>query len=157
MTRGRIPQEGSINRNQPTVEWVEVENVPYTSQKGKPKIAPTRIAMVDGEPTEVEWTTDALQWWKVVSTMPHCVLWTPSEWQFAKATMVLADNAFRGDTRAFGELRQREAKLGTTREARQALRIRYIEPTPIKDASDIPTEPVVDDRKSRKSRLLGSE
>src|SRR5690606_31874206 len=107
-------------------------NVPYTSQKGKPKLTPTRTIMIDGEEVDAPWTDEAVQWWKVISTMPHCVLWTPSEWQFAKSTLYLADSAFRGDTRAFGELRQREAKLGTTREARNALRIRYVEPTPIK-------------------------
>lgn len=161
MTRGRTPQEGSINRNPLSIEWAEVENTPYTSQKGKPKIPGYRTIIVDGEPVDVEWQEESIQWWKAVSTMPHCSLWTPAEWQFAKATLYLADSAFRGDTRAFGELRQREAKMGTTREARNNLRIRYVEPSPIKNAEEFEEATGVsvtnEERKSRRQRLLNKE
>ena len=68
------------------------------------------------------------QWWDTVSTMPHCVLWSPADWMFALTTATVADAAFCGISSAATELRNREKVLGTTVEYRRDLRIRYVDP-----------------------------
>lgn len=59
--------------------------------------------------------------------MPHCRLWTESDWEFALETAMVADALFYGRTSAATELRQREKVLGTTVDSRRDLRIRYVE------------------------------
>jgi hypothetical protein len=59
--------------------------------------------------------------------MPHCVLWTDTDWQYAIDTAVVAAAFHRGDVRAAAELRNREKLLGTTFDTRRALRIRYVD------------------------------
>ena len=86
--------------------------------------------------------------------MPHCVLWQPSDWQFAIDTAVLHAAFARGDLARSKELRVREKVLGTTAEARRDLRIRYV------GAEAAPEEPqapaaVVDLESERRRRLLG--
>jgi hypothetical protein len=60
--------------------------------------------------------------------MPHCVLWRPSDWQFALTAIELAAYVHDGDTRLAGELRNWEKVLGTTFESRRDQRIRYVDP-----------------------------
>lgn len=73
------------------------------------------------------WPPETLDWWDSVSTMPHCVLWAESDWQFALDTAIVASAFHAGDVRQAGELRQRERMLGTTVDSRRDLRIRYVE------------------------------
>lgn len=80
------------------------------------------------------------QWWRTVSRVPHAVLWTASDWQFALATALVADDFHHGPTTAAVELRQREKILGVTGDARRDLRIRYVPPV-----DDDPAGPRVDD------------
>lgn len=75
-----------------------------------------------------EWPEETLRWWEAVSRMPHCVLWTEADWQFAIDTARVAAAFHAGDVRVSTELRQRERILGTTTDARRDLRIRYVEP-----------------------------
>jgi len=59
--------------------------------------------------------------------MPHCALWSESDWLFAvdsASTAALYHET--GDMRASSELRQRERVLGVTADARRDLRIRYV-------------------------------
>ena len=61
--------------------------------------------------------------------MPHCVLWTETDWRFAIDTAYVAAEFHRGDMRRADTLMKREKVLGTTVDFRRDLRIRYIEPT----------------------------
>ena len=74
------------------------------------------------------WPAATLRWWRAISRMPHCVVWTASDWQFALDTAVIAAAFHAGDYRLAAELRQREKVLGTTVDARRDLRIRYLDP-----------------------------
>lgn len=114
--KGRKPVPGSINRNKPTYDWVEVEDVPYLDG---PELPP--------HPT-TEWHPMTLEWWEDVRTMPHARLWTRSDWRFAFDTALVADMFYKGDSKAATELRNREKVLGTTADYRRDLRIRYIAP-----------------------------
>lgn len=60
--------------------------------------------------------------------MPHCRLWSDSDWRFAFDTALIAAQLVEGNNSLAGELRLRENKLGTTVDARMALRIRYVDP-----------------------------
>ncbi|HEY8661990.1 MAG TPA: hypothetical protein VIL68_00085, partial [Propionibacteriaceae bacterium] len=66
-------------------------------------------------------------WWDTISSMPHCILWTGSDWVFALATAIVADAAFTGGVGAATELRNREKILGSTFDYRRSLRIRYMD------------------------------
>lgn len=106
------PDGQKRNRNKPTIDWIEVLDVPYA---GKPPVAP-----------KSDWPAATKRWWRVVSRMPHCVTWTESDWQFALDTGLLAAAFHGGNMGAANELRQREKILGTTGDARRDLRIRYV-------------------------------
>jgi hypothetical protein len=58
--------------------------------------------------------------------MPHCVLWSGSEWDFAFDSLEVAAQFHEGDARLATELRNRERVLGTTVDYRRDLRIRYV-------------------------------
>jgi hypothetical protein len=60
--------------------------------------------------------------------MPHVVLWSDADWQMAHATAGVHAAFAAGDLRQAGELRLREATLGTTWASRRVLRIRYVSP-----------------------------
>lgn len=118
---GRKPKpEGQArNRNKPTHDWTEVEDAPFEDAPKLPKAQP------DGRPWPV-WTK---RWWQVVSTMPHCKLWSESDWEFAFDTAALkATFHTEGGTGLATEIRNREKVLGTTADFRRDLRIRYVDP-----------------------------
>lgn len=85
------------------------------------------LRLEDDRPVLQEWPTETKRWWKTVSRMPHCVLWTEADWQFALDTALIAAGFHAGDMRLATELRAREKILGTTADARRDLRIRYID------------------------------
>jgi hypothetical protein len=58
--------------------------------------------------------------------MPHCVLWSDADWQFAHDTGGVHAVFANGGVRQAGELRLREMAMGTTWQARRQLRIRYL-------------------------------
>lgn len=66
--------------------------------------------------------------------MPHCVVWSPSDWQFAIDTALVAAEFHDGKVAAATELRNRERVLGTTADFRRDIRVRYIDP----DAAERP-------------------
>ncbi|PFG16288.1 hypothetical protein ATK74_0822 [Propionicimonas paludicola] len=106
----------AITRHPPTTEWVLVEDVPFT---GGPKLPRT-------QPDGRAWPTWTKRWWATVSTMPHCSLWTASDWEFAMDTAALkAKFHTDGGTGMATEIRNREKVLGTTVDYRRDLRIRY--------------------------------
>lgn len=106
----------------PTADWIDVQDVPYAGPSPDlPKLAGRR-----------KWADLVVQWWEQVRSMPHCVLWTPTDWQFALETALMKDQFWRdfadGEMKstAATEIRRREAVLGTTGEALRQLRIRYV-------------------------------
>lgn len=72
--------------------------------------------------------------------MPHCTLWTETEWLYARRTAELW-NVWdtTHDTKVLAEVRQREKVLGTTVDARRDLRIRYVTAEPVQLA---PVQPI---------------
>lgn len=125
---GRKPAASAPrHRVQPVHDWTEVPDVPFTGPW--PLEIPTMRTIVTKDGPVREYLLDETrQWWETIRAMPHCVLWTESDWQFAVATAIVADMAFCGGVGAMTELRQREKTLGTTHEARIGLRIRYTDP-----------------------------
>ena len=115
---GRKPNEGKPVRHRvkPVHEWTEVEDDAFDGAPELPKPAQGRAP----------WPPETKAWWKVVSRMPHCILWDDSDWQFAFDTARVAAAFHGGDVRAATELRQREKVMGTTVDARRDLRIRYV-------------------------------
>lgn len=124
---GREPNPDSVNRNA-KVDWTEVEDKPFTG-KIPVKLPATRIVMTPGGPLPMTLEDATELWWETITRMPHCILWTPSDWAVALTTAYVADSAFKGNNGSFGELRIREDLLGVTAEARRKLRIRYVTKT----------------------------
>ena len=140
---GRKPKDGPKRNRMPSAhEWTEVPDVPYEGPR--PSLA--------GRPVKA-----TRQWWETISTMPHCVLWRPSDWQFALDTAVVHTAFSKGDMARAAELRQRERQMGTTADARMGLRIRYV-PLAVDDG---PGPSVVGDASvtsinDRRQRLAGA-
>lgn len=118
---GRKPKpEGQArNRNAPTHDWTEVADVAFADP---PKL-PNKM------PNGMPWPAATKRWWQVVSSMPHCSLWSDSDWQFAADTAFIAGIFhLQGANTYATELRNREKVLGTTADYRRDLRIRYVAP-----------------------------
>ncbi|CAM5742434.1 hypothetical protein MAUB1S_01521 [Mycolicibacterium aubagnense] len=118
--RGRKPKAVGLtrHRNPPAHAWTEVLNVPF---EGAPKLPARRC---NGRP----WPTRTRKAWKAWSTMPHCVLWQPSDWSFALDTLELTALVHEGEPRWAAEVRNRQRVLGTTAEFLRDMRIRYVGP-----------------------------
>jgi hypothetical protein len=87
------------------------------------------------------WPAATRKWWAAVSSMPHCVLWTETDWRYAIETAYAhAEFVAEVDWKAEAALFRREKLLGLTLDARRDLRIRYIEP----DHDDAPVVTLVD-------------
>lgn len=110
--RALKPDGQKRNRVKPTYEWTDVLNVPYT---GKVPVAVSK-----------DWPAATKRWWRIVSRMPHCVLWTESDWQFAHDTGFLVAVFHGGQMNVAPEIRQREKLMGTTMDARREIRVRYV-------------------------------
>lgn len=153
---GPNPKPGAVRRNEATFSWTEVPNTPHT---GTPPVRPPsrRVVVVDDKSKQVGLLAATKAWWRVISAMPHCRLWLESDWLFAAETAVIVDDFYRGDTRLAPEIRQRERAMGTTVDARMALRIRYVGPAgddiAASSSTATPREPAkvarLDDRRRR--------
>ncbi len=131
--KGRKPKPyGQVrHRVTPVHDWVEVANVPFTEASKLPSRTPL------GE----LWMPSVRRWYKAVSTMPHCVLWQPAEWEFVYDTAWLIQAMHAGNTRLASEVRAREKVLGTTADARRDQRIRYVsDDVGATDTDDVVTE-----------------
>lgn len=146
---GRKPADRpTVTRHKPTVDWTEVVNVPYDGDR--PELPASRQVMnPKGELQEWPLEKRTQDWWQAVSTMPHCILWSKSDWQFAVDTAMVHADAAHGKTTAMAELRMREKIMGTTVDARRDLRIRYIEPE-----AEAPEIAAVADISERRQKLL---
>lgn len=118
---GRKPKDPSQRRNRmpATHDWTEVPNVKQPG-RGLPELMP------NGK----DWPLATLRWWDSIATMPHTVLWSDSDWQFAEASAYVAALFHtKGSSMNATELRNREKVMGTTHDFRRDLRIRYVDPT----------------------------
>jgi len=129
---GRKPAASGQTRHRvkPSADWVEVQNVPYAGDV--PELPEQRTVLTRDGQTSVEMQPMTRRWWESVTRMPHCVLWTESDWMFALSTATVADAAFCGIASAATELRNREKVMGTTVEYRRDLRIKYVD-VPVKE------------------------
>lgn len=143
--RGPAAKANKLGRT-PNADWTDVPDVPFSGPSPDlPKLANRR-----------KWTDLVVQWWEQVRVMPHCTLWTATDWQFAIETALMKDQFWReyadGEMKstAATEIRRREGVLGTTAEARRQLRIRY---TPTGEASEEEPElePVVQEEEQAES------
>jgi hypothetical protein len=93
------------------------------------------VALADAQEDRrpATWPAATRRWWRAVSRLPHCVLWTDGDWQFAMDTASLVAAFHAGNHRLAQEIRTRERIMGTTADARRDLRIRYVPPV---DAAD---------------------
>ncbi|TDC02104.1 hypothetical protein E1091_01490 [Micromonospora fluostatini] len=141
-----------------SAEWTDVPDVPYAGPSP------------DLPELDLPWFPEVTSWWELVRRMPHCVLWSAMDWQFALHTAFMWQDwwkNFYSDRTVFAnkstEIRRREDQMGTTAEARRKLRIRYVDPEP---AAETGTSTTVDggasDKKasvtsiaSRRGRLAG--
>jgi len=124
---GRKPKpEGQArNRTKPTIDWTEVVDAPFAGKRPElPK--KRRVLLQFGETKDIKLHDLTREWWETVSTMPHCTLWTESDWRFALSTALVADAFHYGHTPSATELARREKVLGTTVDARRDLRIKYV-------------------------------
>jgi hypothetical protein len=117
---GRKPKPDGQKRNRvkPVHDWTEVVDVPYA---GPVPSLPRRRG---------GWSARTKRKWAAWSSMPHCVLWGPAEWDFALDALELAAQFHDGNERVATELRNREKILGTTRDFLRDLRIRYVSDDP---------------------------
>lgn len=147
---GRKPKEGPKQNHMPAAhDWVEVADVPFNGKR-LVTLPQKRRVEINGYMHAVAWEPLTKSWWKMVSSMPHCVLWKSSDWMFAVSTAIVADNAHRGVTAAAGELRQREKIMGTTADARRDLRIRYVARVTERKQAIVPsTVASIDERRRR--------
>lgn len=148
---GRKPQAETVTKKrQAAFDWIEVEDKPFRGKIPVSVPAKRRIRDDRGNMRPVAWEPMARAWWRTISSMPHCRIWTKSDWEFALMTMVVADNVARGGQGAAGELRQREAIMGVTFDSRRDLRIRYVERLPETKIAIVPsTVTSIDERRRR--------
>lgn len=132
------PEGRKVTRHPLTQDWVDVQDVPYAGDKPDPG----RLAKMPA------------RWWATISSMPHCVLWSESDWQFALDTLVVYKR-FAAGKEGGSELRIREKLLGTTLDARRDLRIRYIE---LPDGEEKPDNNAPTDfAAARRGRIMAGE
>lgn len=126
---GRAPLDEKIGRT-PNAEWLDVWDVPYAG--ARPELPYFRTYLTaEGVPIQLDILVQTHEWWDIISTMPHCILWTAADWQFATDLALLKDSFYYSpgaNVSIAVEIRRREDQLGTTVEARRKLRIRYLDP-----------------------------
>lgn len=125
---GRPPKEdrSQVRHRHATKEWTEVADRPYTGPS--PDL-----------PESVEWPPQTLAWWEKLRRMPHCSLWSSTDWESALTCALVHAEVWSGSLTRANELRLRERELGTTDDARRGLRIRYVSPdAEVKKVDDDP-------------------
>lgn len=119
------PRDQIRHRVPPVHDWTEVEDVPY---RGPAPLLPHRYRTLVEDDSQhrvrVDWPARTRKWWSVVSSMPHCVLWTQADWEDALDTAEVHARFVEGANGT--ELRIRSKRLGLTLDDRRDLRIRYV-------------------------------
>jgi len=123
------------HRNPTVADWIDVEMIPFEGAPPLRDRATGGISVMEvGAANSPDWPPATLDWWRDISRMPHCKLWTESEWRYAMDTAEIharTMEAWRGYTGA--SLLPREKQMGVTADFRRGLRIRYVEPKARKD------------------------
>jgi hypothetical protein len=111
------------HRNTPMTEWRDFANVPNPNPPNMPPAAELKAAT-----GLTRWPARTRKWWRSISTMPHTIVWTEDDWDFAAETSFLHAQFCTGDMiRTMAELRRRVTRMGATWEGRRDMRIRYID------------------------------
>ncbi len=115
---GAAPKAAKLGHS-PTLDWTEVVDEPYEPGRTRelPKLGRRK------------WNDLVVAWWAQVRIMPHCSLWTETDWIFAQETGMMKHEYLADDRRKTTEateIRRREDMMGVTLEARRKLRIRYV-------------------------------
>lgn len=160
--RGRKPKPDNekVNRG-PVLGWIEVPDVPFEPQEehqlgAHPGNPPTKWT----KRWDRKWAPATLAWWDAVSRMPHCILWGPEQWQFARSAALVYDRWVKGDNARAAEIPKREKVMGTTFDARRDLRIRYVNPkafeapVDVDDGAEVQADRMADFEAERRRRLL---
>ncbi len=124
MAHTGAPPKATRIGHSPTADWTEVIDEPFLEGEKRelPKL-----------PGRRRWNDHVVRWWENVRIMPHCALWTETDWMFAIETAIEKHEYYaaypdeRKTTQAT-EIRRREDMLGVSLEARRKLRIRYVDP-----------------------------
>jgi hypothetical protein len=132
------PEGQKVTRVEAVHEWTEVVDEPYR-----------------GPVPELKLSAGTAKWWAALSSMPHCILWTPSQWMFAVDTAFLHEAFEGGETKLAAEIRIREKVLGTTLDALRDLRIRYVKPAEV--VSSAGDAKMADFDAARRKRLTSAE
>ena len=115
------PPGTAVTRHASSTTWTEIPDRPY---RGPVPALPQRVPGF-----ECAWPRRTRSVWAAWSRMPHCVLWSPADWQFALDTITVAALFHEtAEPKYAAELRAREKVMGTTLDSRQSLRIRYVAP-----------------------------
>lgn len=131
------PQPKNAKHGHGGAGWIDVPNIPY-SGPGSEQDLPDMPGM--------DWFPQVTAWWEIVRVMPHCTLWSASDWLFAIQTAYQWQNwwgEFFGGTvhgTASTELRRREDQMGYTLEARRKMGIRYVDPAQVTTEAVAPEE-----------------
>ncbi|WP_018686522.1 hypothetical protein [Actinokineospora enzanensis] len=143
---GRTPSANPRNRNAKTYDWTTVENTAYDGPSPE----------LPAKGGRQRWHRETRAWWDAVRRMPHCRLWSDTDWRFAIETAVLVEAFWRDHPSVAAELRLRSAKLGLTHEDRLKLRIRYVDPD---DGEQVSTQApaAVARLDERRKRLAGDD
>jgi hypothetical protein len=138
------PDRDQVRNRKLLKAYHDIPNVPFA--KGRRR----------NLPTDREWPEATVAWWKALRIMPHCFLWTETDWQFALTTATLHAQVwspYKVPAGVPGELRQRERQMGCTDEARRGLRIRYVDPEPSGEATVTPLHSVAEPAKKPARRV----
>lgn len=106
-----------------SADWTDVPDVPYEGPS---------LDLPKSPGNRRKWFDPVVAWWTQVRKMPHCVLWSPTDWLFALETAYMKQQYWNdyvnGELHSTlaTEIRRREDQMGCTREALRKLRIRYI-------------------------------
>lgn len=129
---GARPRNTKLGRT-PSADWTDVPDLPYDGlSPDLPKLSRRR-----------RWRDEVVEWWEEVRRMPHCRLWTPTDWRFALEIAHMKQQFWtdldEGEmkTTTATEIRRREDQIGTTSEARRKLRVRYVHPDMVVGDDDL--------------------
>lgn len=112
-----------VRHRNPVHEFDEIPDVPFDGPE-----LPARFSYDGGVERQIAWPVPTIRWWGKIRSMPHCKRWTPGDWEYAFGTaLVHAKTVEKG--LGFAELRARERLMGTTWDARNAMRIKYVAPS----------------------------
>jgi hypothetical protein len=132
------PDRSLVRNRRPLKEFHDIPNVPFHAGR-KRQLPPLPLSVDEfGQ----GWPQATYNWWKALRVMPHCFLWSETDWEYALTTAWIHRRVWLGEYRLSGELRMRERAMGCTDEARRGLRIRYVAPETVEAAPVTPLHAV---------------